>query len=70
MTCSYLCYRSSDGKHDFDHERPYCTATGSFVSPMRADICNDRHEFSHTTHCEIYQRVAERTADAAVGTLD
>lgn len=70
MACPYLRYRSNDEEHDFDHERPYCTATGGFVSPMRADICNDRHGFSHTTHCEVYQRAVEGTADTANGSLD
>jgi hypothetical protein len=73
MTCPYLRYQSGDEDHEFDHDRPYCTATGSFVSPMRADICNDRHEFSHETHCDIYRRVTEQrdeTASTATGSLD
>jgi hypothetical protein len=73
MTCPYLRYRSSDEEHEFDHERPFCSLKTGFVSPMRADICNDRHQFSHDTHCELYREVAEQTddsADAAVGSLD
>ena len=58
MTCPYLEYRDSDSDHEFDHERPYCDLSDSFVSPMRADICNDRHDFSHEADCEIFQRFA------------
>lgn len=54
MTCPYLDYRSSDDEHEFDHDRPYCTVVGAFVSPMKADICNDRHAFEHTSDCETY----------------
>jgi hypothetical protein len=70
MTCPHLRYRSNDGEHDFDHERPYCTVVERFVSPMRADVCNDRYDFSHRTHCDVYQAVAERTVDAASRSLD
>lgn len=56
MTCPFLEYRNADDEHEFDHERPYCAASESFVSPMRADICNDRHAFDHADDCEIYQR--------------
>lgn len=55
MTCPYLEYRDSDADHDFDHDRPYCDLSKSFVSPMRADICNDRHDFTHEADCEIFQ---------------
>lgn len=65
MTCPYLEYRSSDESVEFDHERAYCTASGRFVSPMQADVCNDRFEFSHTTHCEIYKAAVEAEAEAA-----
>lgn len=54
MTCPYLDYRQSDDKHEFDHDRPYCTVAETFVSPMKADICNDRHAFEHTSDCETY----------------
>lgn len=56
MTCPYLKYRDSDADHDFDHVRPYCGLSDSFVSPMRADICNDRHDFTHEADCEIFQQ--------------
>lgn len=61
MTCPYLEYRRSDDEHEFDHERPYCGVAESFVSPMRADICNDRHAFDHTSDCELFpdERPAE-----------
>lgn len=59
MTCPYLEYRRTDGETTFDHERPYCAAQEGFVSPMQADICNDRYEFSHTTDCDIYRRVTD-----------
>ena len=73
MPCPYLRYQSSDEDHEFDHDRPYCAAKGSFVSPMRADICNDRHEFTHETHCDIYRQVTEQReerASTATGSLD
>lgn len=59
MTCPHLDYRSGDDEHTFDHERPYCTVMGEFVSPMQADICNNRFQFSPREHCEIYQSVTE-----------
>jgi hypothetical protein len=58
MTCPYLEYRRSDDEHEFDHERPYCGLQESFVSPMRADVCNDRFEFNHEDHCEVYRAEA------------
>ncbi|MXR20357.1 hypothetical protein [Halobacterium bonnevillei] len=64
MSCPYLEYKASDDGHDFDHERPYCTASGQFVSPMRADICNDRHDFHHEVDCEIYREAAGTDAPA------
>ncbi|WP_255473107.1 hypothetical protein [Halorubrum sp. JWXQ-INN 858] len=30
-----------------------------FVSPMRADVCNDRFEFSHDADCEVYRSMVE-----------
>lgn len=59
MTCPYLEYRRSDGELDFDHRRPLCAVTGEFVSPMRADLCNDRFDFHHSEHCEVYRRHVE-----------
>lgn len=64
MACPYLEYRESDDTHEFDHERPYCTASGEFVSPMRADVCNDRHEFDHTSDCDVYRKAAEEDTAA------
>ena len=43
---------------EFDHDRPYCSLNESFVSPMRADICNDRHDFTHEADCEVYRSFA------------
>lgn len=55
MTCPYLSYRQSDGDQSFDTERAYCEVVETFVSPMRADVCNDRHELSHERDCEFYR---------------
>jgi hypothetical protein len=52
MACPHLEYR--DGDHA-DTERAYCTVVDEFVEPMRADICNDRFDLSHTEHCEFYR---------------
>ena len=62
MTCPRLEYRSADDTHEFDHERPYCTAAGAFVSPMKADVCNDRFEFHHAQDCEVYKSAVEALA--------
>jgi len=57
MACPYLKYRRSDGNGTrFDHERAYCGIQGAFVSPMIADVCNDRDAFDHTTHCDVFRR--------------
>ena len=55
MTCPYLEYRRRNDEHEFDHERPYCAVVGKFVSPMRADICNDRFEYEHDHHCDRFR---------------
>lgn len=55
MTCPYLSYRTTDGELEFDTERAYCEIVNRFVSPMRADVCNDRHELSHERDCEFYR---------------
>jgi len=60
MTCPHLSYRRSDDDHEFENERPYCEVTESFVSPMKADICNNRHGFDYTRDCEVYPQ--EETA--------
>ena len=68
MVCPFLSYQSEDETNEFDHDRPYCTVSKSFVSPMQADVCNDRHDFEHTSHCEVYREaVAERIAPSPVG---
>ena len=68
MPCPYLEYCRTDEEHEFDHERPHCSLADSFVSPMKADVCNDRHDFEHAEYCEIYRAaVAEGVAEAAVG---
>lgn len=70
MTCPHLRYRTDDGTHEFDHERPYCAVTDSFVSPMRADVCNDRNDFDHETHCDVYRRAADGTVGVPDGGTD
>ena len=59
MTCPYLEYQRSDGDSDFDHDRPLCTVEEEFVSPMKADICNDRFDFEHGCDCEIFKEHVE-----------
>jgi len=66
MTCPFLEYRHADDEYEFDHERPYCAVQEEFVSPMKADICNDRFDFEHETDCEIYKaHVAEEEPELA-----
>jgi hypothetical protein len=65
MTCPYLEYRRADGDKEFDHERPYCGVTEEFVSPMKADICNDRFEFDHECDCELYKEHVEEVVGEA-----
>ncbi|WP_123623777.1 hypothetical protein [Halorubrum sp. CSM-61] len=68
-TCPHLAYRTegdgadsegtdsegtdSDGG-SFDEPRAFCTVTGSFVQPMRADICNARYGLDPEADCEFY----------------
>lgn len=59
MTCPYLDYREQAGSQSFDEARPYCTVSDRFVQPMRADICNDRYDLDHASHCEIYRENEE-----------
>lgn len=66
MTCPYLAYRYRDDSHEFDHDRPFCTAEGAFVAPVRADVCNDRFDFDHRSHCDVYQRSGRAVPDARV----
>ena len=55
MTCPYLEFRDGAGDRSFERERPYCTAAGTFVQPMRADICSERYGLVPAEHCEIYR---------------
>lgn len=57
MVCPYLEYRTHDESNEFDHPRAYCVGAEEFVSPMHADICNDRDRFDHAEYCSVYQRV-------------
>jgi hypothetical protein len=57
MTCPKLSYRQSAGDQEFETERAYCTVVEEFVSPMRADVCNDRHELNHERDCEFFREV-------------
>ena len=63
MTCPHLEYRSEAGEKSFDHERAYCTVMEAFCTAMRADVCNDRFDFDHAAHCEIFQEHAESEYD-------
>lgn len=62
MPCPYLEYRSADEDAEFDHERPYCAIQATFVSPMRADVCNDRFAFHHAADCDVYRAAAGAAA--------
>jgi hypothetical protein len=55
MSCPHLAYRSEGDGTEFETARAYCTVADRFVEPMRADICNDRHELHHERHCEIFR---------------
>lgn len=50
--CPHLAYR---GEQSFDHERAYCTVVERFVQPMRADVCNGRHDLAPRRHCEFFR---------------
>ena len=67
MTCPYLEYRRSDGELHFDHERPFCGVLEEFVSPVKADICNERFDFECES-CEIYR--AHATGEVPGPTTD
>lgn len=58
MTCPYLEYRTEGDGRSFETARAYCAAAGKFVQPMRADVCNDRHELDHERDCEHYREAA------------
>jgi hypothetical protein len=70
MPCPYLEYLQRDEDHEFDHERPWCAAQSSFVSPMRADICNDRFEFDHECDCQVYERATGEERQLPVDSVD
>ena len=53
--CPHLDYRWESDDHSFDHERAYCTVVDRFVQPMRADICNARHDLDPAEHCKYYR---------------
>lgn len=55
MTCPHLDYRTVADGTRFETPRAYCTAAEQFVQPMRADICHDRYDLDHASHCEIYR---------------
>ena len=61
MTCPHLEYREGSGDRTFEVARAYCTVVDRFVQPMRADVCNDRYDLDHETHCEYYR--AEASGD-------
>ncbi len=66
MACPYLAYRRGDDDRTFDEQRAYCTAVDRFVQPLRADVCNDRHDLDHAAHCELF-RAAEGIDPLAEG---
>lgn len=59
MACPHLEYRRESAEHSFETERAYCRVAERFVEPMRADICNDRYDLTHTEHCEIFRQHEE-----------
>lgn len=63
MVCPHLEYRTHDESHEFDHPRAYCGINGEFVSPMHADVCNDRDRFDHAEYCSVYRRAMAEAAD-------
>lgn len=66
MSCPYLAYRRSDESSAFDHERPYCLAQRAFVSPMQADVCTDRFQFSHVRHCDVFRAAIDTAPEDVV----
>lgn len=63
MGCPFLNYQAQHGEQRFDEPRAFCTAVDEFVSPMRADICNDRYDLDYEDHCEIYREHAPKDWD-------
>lgn len=71
MVCPYLEYRTHNATHEFDHPRAYCGVTEGFVSPMHADVCNDRDRFDHEGYCSVYQgAVAEELQETGETTAE
>lgn len=67
MPCPYLEYHREAEGRSFAVERAYCTAASRFVQPLRADVCNDRHDLTHVAHCEIYRDAEGLDDGEAVG---
>jgi hypothetical protein len=68
-TCPHLAYREEGDGKSFETPRAFCTVTGSFVQPMRADVCNARYGLDPARDCEFYVEpepsgAAGETADA------
>jgi len=59
VTCPHLEYRREVDEERFETARAYCSIAREFVQPMRADICNDRYDLDHASHCEIYRENEE-----------
>lgn len=64
MVCPHLRYRREGNGKSFDHERAYCTVMDAFCTPMRADVCNDRFDFDHESHCAVFQEHAASEYEA------
>jgi hypothetical protein len=61
MTCPCLEYQKESDNQYFEVSRGYCTVVEQFVQPMRADICNDRYDLNHESHCEIYREYTQNS---------
>ncbi|SDF69561.1 hypothetical protein SAMN04488067_10760 [Halorubrum xinjiangense] len=64
-TCQHLAYREEGDGQSFETARAFCTVTGSFVQPMRADVCNARYGLDPETDCEFYAEAEPATADGS-----
>ncbi|OYR51543.1 hypothetical protein [Halorubrum sp. Ea8] len=49
-----MAYREEGDGKSFETARAFCTATESFVQPMRADVCNARYGLDPAADCEFY----------------
>ena len=63
--CQHLSYREAGDGKSFETARAFCTVTGSFVQPMRADICNARYGLDPETDCEFYEEPESASTDDA-----